>query len=285
MKPWVLLTLAAGSSHFLFFLQHCVAGRLNEDRIAKLDLIGFDWGREVSEEARYKNNNKSKNEEFWQQMYQRLVQFQEQEGHCNVPQSKNVDRSLASWVSDQRRRRNKHEMRPDRIELLDAIGFRWNLGQDRLDELWMRRYSELKRILDGDEEQKVTLAVRVWVENQREEYAKGRLDANREALLREIDFVFDTDQPAEQMWAHHEEKTSRRKTSRGVAGEEEWMENYNELREFVATTGTAYLSLRVHRSNQKLYRWMHYQRKLYTNGSLLPHRKNLLDEIDWGLDA
>jgi len=187
-----------------FFKNKRSEGTLSEDRIAKLDHIGFDWGKEISQERKNKNDNKSKNEEFWQKMYQRLVKYKEQEGDCNVPTAYDADTSLGHWVDTQRR--NTDNMKEHRKELLDAIGFRWG-PHDMWEESWMRRYNNFKRILDGAEQ--IDTFAHHWAERQREEYAKGRMNAKREALLREINFIFDTDQPVEQMWSTVKEDSKR----------------------------------------------------------------------------
>jgi Helicase associated domain len=59
-------------------------------------------------------------------MYERLVAFHREKGHCRVPQNYKGDPQLASWVKNLRRNRRPGKILCDEnVRKLDAIGFCW----------------------------------------------------------------------------------------------------------------------------------------------------------------
>jgi len=85
---------------------------LSDERISKLDSIGFTW--------------KAKN---WDDMFERLLEYKLKHGDCLVPQYFKEDLKLGTWVIHQRSR--KSALSEDRIERLDAIGFAWRVQRGR----------------------------------------------------------------------------------------------------------------------------------------------------------
>mmetsp|Transcript_24409 Transcript_24409/g.37594 ORF Transcript_24409/g.37594 Transcript_24409/m.37594 type:complete len:438 (+) Transcript_24409:132-1445(+) len=85
---------------------------LSDERISKLDSIGFTW--------------KAKK---WDDMYERLLEYKLKYGDCLVPQYCKEDLKLGTWVIHQRSR--KSTLSGDRIERLDAIGFAWRVQRGR----------------------------------------------------------------------------------------------------------------------------------------------------------
>mmetsp|Transcript_2126 Transcript_2126/g.3267 ORF Transcript_2126/g.3267 Transcript_2126/m.3267 type:complete len:542 (-) Transcript_2126:127-1752(-) len=102
--------------------------QLTPDRIELLEKAGFIW-----------NVTDLK----WQEMYQKLVSFRGQEGHCNVPDRYPPDQPLANWVARQRKeyqllcdqnvnnevdekgRTRRMRMTQERLKFLNDIGFQW----------------------------------------------------------------------------------------------------------------------------------------------------------------
>jgi hypothetical protein len=67
----------------------------------------------------------------WHLQYKKLVEFQRQNGHCIVKIKGWKDagnKSLAIWVSNQRQTHVRNNMRLDRKELLDQLGFAWKVS-------------------------------------------------------------------------------------------------------------------------------------------------------------
>lgn len=84
---------------------------LPAQKIRLLDKIGFDWSlnRKVIVP--------------WRDMYARLTTFKKEYGHTRVPVKWGKDSKLGKWVS--RMRQEKENLYPERIMLLEAIGFDW----------------------------------------------------------------------------------------------------------------------------------------------------------------
>lgn len=64
-------------------------------------------------------------------------QFKEERGHCKVPKGYDNDKELANWVRNQRLERanmlrgHKNRMSEERLQKLDALGFKWSSPVDR----------------------------------------------------------------------------------------------------------------------------------------------------------
>ncbi|KAL7447868.1 hypothetical protein ACHAWC_000168, partial [Mediolabrus comicus] len=93
-------------------------GKLSKERIQLLDEIGFVWIT--------RNANTP-----WMDRYDELVAFKEKYGDTLVP----VRRSgpLGLWVDKQRQAYRKGELSKERIQLLDEIGFVWNVRAEQFD--------------------------------------------------------------------------------------------------------------------------------------------------------
>ena len=97
------------------------------ERAKRLDEIGFVW---MLVEPM-----------SWERMFAALVEFKKVHGHCNVPQKSREHKSLeqkrpqkageykrlGKWVNTQRTQHHRGKLRADRKQLLDSIGFVWNL--------------------------------------------------------------------------------------------------------------------------------------------------------------
>ncbi len=83
------------------------------ERAKRLDEIGFVW---VIVEPM-----------AWDKMFAALVEYKKVHNHCNVPQKAGEYKRLGKWVNTQRTRNFRGKLRADRKQLLDSIGFVWNL--------------------------------------------------------------------------------------------------------------------------------------------------------------
>ena len=101
-------------------------GRLAPDRFQRLDRLGFEWEPLAT---------------AWDDMFLTLAQFKERAGDCDVPHDLPYDQQLANWVIRQRLLRRQGRLAADRIERLDALGFKWSVLKTRtapLDEMFAR---------------------------------------------------------------------------------------------------------------------------------------------------
>ncbi len=90
-------------------------GRLSEERIQRLDEIGFVWDLEASLKS-----------SFWEDMFRLLVDYKREHGHCNVPRQWETNLNLANWVSNQRQAKKRGKLSLQQIDRLDDLGFLWN---------------------------------------------------------------------------------------------------------------------------------------------------------------
>ena len=92
---------------------------LKPERIAKLENIGFSWGRKYPDPP------------TWDEMFEKLSSFKKRTGNCNVPFNENNPSPLAKWIANQRyeyRRYRKgmdYIITDEQMGRLDGIGFTW----------------------------------------------------------------------------------------------------------------------------------------------------------------
>ena len=92
-------------------------GQLDQERIARLDAIGFTWDLR---------------RERWDAMFAALDDFRRATGHCDVPQSWAENRKLGNWVMMQRTAYKAGRLDGQQLERLQAIGFRFSIVGDRI---------------------------------------------------------------------------------------------------------------------------------------------------------
>jgi superfamily II DNA or RNA helicase len=85
--------------------------QITSDRIERLNAIGFQWDPFSS---------------AWDKNFAKLLAFKELHGHTNVP-STYADKQLKNWVILQRWNRREGTLSPDRVKLLEEIGFVWDV--------------------------------------------------------------------------------------------------------------------------------------------------------------
>ena len=92
---------------------------MTTERIADLEKIGFEWGLG--------------NDSLWQTVYEELIAYKQQNGHCNVPRRYAQNKPLGTWVQTQRHQHGllckgkPSHMTTERIAALEKIGFEWRL--------------------------------------------------------------------------------------------------------------------------------------------------------------
>ena len=115
-------------------------GRLTEERIRRLEDLGFVWSLR----------------DDWQKHYDELKEFKKENAHCNVPARYAKNRRLGIFVSSQRQQykvlqkltpseKQNVRLNEERIKLLNDLGFTWTLrSRDTPSEMWNQKVSELK---------------------------------------------------------------------------------------------------------------------------------------------
>ena len=166
---------------------------MTTERIEMLEKIGFVW---------------NKNKANWLEMYDKLIKYKEEHHHCNVSKGDKDHKQLGLWVKSQRKAyallkkgtQSAMTNEPERIEMLEKIGFVWN--KNKAD--WLEMYDKLVEykeehhhcnVSKGDKDHK---QLGQWVVNQRADYArlkKGTQSAmtnepERIEMLEKIGFVW-----------------------------------------------------------------------------------------------
>lgn len=149
-------------------------GKLSAERLAKLNEIRFPW---------------SVQEGYWMKMYQALVDFKRQFGHTRVAHEWARNRQLAAWVY--RMKLNRAKLTPQKVELLNMIGFDWHLTRKTM-VAWELMYERLRQFKQKYGHTRVPVKwsqdpkLGKWVSRMRQE--KDKLDPERMAALNNIAF-------------------------------------------------------------------------------------------------
>jgi len=85
-------------------------GKLSEERLARLEALGFEWDSITAK---------------WEEMFQALVAFKKDKGHCRVPAKGSENSQLATWVGVQRQAFRGGKLSEVRVARLEALGFWW----------------------------------------------------------------------------------------------------------------------------------------------------------------
>ena len=80
---------------------------LSKERIARLDAEGFKWSKD----------------EDWKKRLAELTEYQQENGHCNVPANYPDNPKLVNWVHKQRRNQKIGKLSEERRKRLDRIKF------------------------------------------------------------------------------------------------------------------------------------------------------------------
>ena len=145
------------------FLQEGKHSHLTDERIQKLNRIGFVWDAQ---------------EAAWEEKFAELVEFKAAHGHTDVPKSWE-NQQLFWWVSVQRREYRKLKegkmtgITEERKQRLDGIGFEW---RSKKTYQWKIRLGELRDFYNENGVVPIPktkhLTLYSWVWNQKKEYNK-----------------------------------------------------------------------------------------------------------------
>lgn len=137
----------------------------------------------------------AKQETQWNLQYAKLLDYKQKNGDCIVPRgySKHDNKSrLGSWVNKQRNNHQHNTIRQDRKDLLDDIGFVWNVE----DHEWNLQYAKLVAFQRQHDHCLVPIryqqdeSLGIWVRTQRAFHTSHRMRQARKDLLSELGFVW-----------------------------------------------------------------------------------------------
>ena len=204
----------------------------------------------------------NKQEKKWNEMYIRLIAYNNTYQSTCVPSRCEDDPGLGNWVRKQRQLYNKNKLTKDRINRLNSIGFVWNL----LNPSWNEMYERLVAYKDQygstcvPNRYEIDSQLGMWVSHQRRLYNTNELPEERINQLNSIDFVWN-------------------------ARDARWMEMYARLvayKEKHNSTCVPRSSTNVpvrYKQNPQLGEWVSTQRLVFKKNTLSTQRVQLLDSI------
>jgi len=228
-------------------------GILVEDKIQKLDELGFDFhlAQSAIEKAA-----KTSTDEVWNQRFEELKEYKEKKGDTNVPHKYG---KLGFWVKNQRELFKTGELTEDRVNKLNELGFSWAMDWKKSNQdSWVQKYDELKEFKEKNGHCNVPFSSGMmgnWVIRQRKLYKQGRLSEDRVAKLNELGF----------QWSVFSQESYQ----------EMWDQKWRELRDWKEKAGHCNVSAK----SGKLGRWIAKQRDYYKKGMLSQERINKLNEL------
>lgn len=128
--------------------------------------------------------------ENWFERYGQLVAYKQKHGDCDMPARWDANQKLATWIVDQRVQKRNGNLEPEKVELLNRLGFDWNPWETN----WRGIYLELVKFQKRfghcrvPQNWKENNSLAHWVKTQRFDYAKGELHGGRISLLEKIGF-------------------------------------------------------------------------------------------------
>jgi len=235
------------------------ASNLPQDRIDRLNSIGFVW-------------KPNKNDQKWDDMFNRLKAFQAKNGHCLVP--KDVSPELHGWVRWQRALYKSENIETTRKEKLDSLDFEWDPTQSsrehrakKATKQWNASFEELVKYQKENGHCNVPVnygSLGFWVSTQRSRYRHAnhgdstrfnRLSQRQIDNLNSIGFSWEGD-----MYDIHWDAMCRR------------------LKEYKVSNGDCLVPSR-YKQDPELGQWVRVQRKLNNEGNILHPRKQALNAI------
>ena len=226
-------------------------GKLSEDRIRRLDAIGFCWAMRT---RRFLARD-------WDAMAAELAAFKNCFGHCNVPHGWRRNAELAAWLHGVRCSKRAGKLDEARVRQLDELGVVWEPGQSRWEEMcvllgqYKDRHGDCN--VPGTWPENPKLAK--WVKGLRACRKQGLLSADRVDRLSALGFEW--------------ERGSDRR----------WEAMYAELAQYARLHGHCCVSTTSEES-RKLGNWVRTQRTGRRQGALPPERIRRLESLGFTWD-
>ena len=161
-------------------------GKLDSNKKAKLDALGFSWKTGNSEV----DNRK---EAVWFERLNDATNFRKENGHCLIPYNYETTDGikLGGWVNIQRAKYRNGELAKDRVKMLNEIDFVWEPNEQAWYkalakfEAYKAKTGSTKISLDyKDEDDQYTLGA--WVSKQSKLLKSGKLDKKQADALKSV---------------------------------------------------------------------------------------------------
>jgi hypothetical protein len=226
-------------------------GKLDEQRIRRLDEIGFAWSLRTRRFAA----------RDWDAMVAELAEFKDRHGHANVPHGCREAPELAAWLHGVRCSRRSGRLDADRVAQLDGLGVVWEPEQNRWEEMFAALVDFKKQEghcnVPGTWTRDPKLAK--WVIGLRAARKRNTLERERVEQLESLGFEWE----------------------RG--SDSRWDAMYDELTKYKRAHGHCRVSS-VAGDHQKLGNWVRTQRTRFRQGALLQDQVRRLNELGFTWD-
>ncbi len=216
-----------------------VVGILTNDRISKLEAIGFEWHPETA---------------TWNKMLFLLKEYKSRYGDCRVPSSYQ-NNELSHWVKNQRSNYAKGILTKEKISSLESLGFDWDITSSE----WNRMFESLKdfKIQHGhchvNRLNPELKRLANWIQTQRSSYKSEKLSSLKIELLESLGLK----------WNPFSSK---------------WDLMFESLKQYKLKHGDCLVSV-LSETHKDLGSWVSVQRRRYTLGKLSPDRIARLNDI------
>ena len=216
---------------------------LSEEQKSRLKAIGMQFGV-------------SKVEQLWQQNFEELKRFYEQNGHINVPKNHLTSdgKKLNVWVQRQRVSRQNGTLSDEQITLLDDVGMEW---RNIADAAYETGFEHLETYIAEHNTSNIPLNTECqdgyklgrWLSNCKTKYRSGKLPKKHITHF-------------EQLGVQLEKSDA-------------WEERFREVKAFIEKNGDTYIPKGTYsESGHDLFLWASDQRKFDKKGMLSEERKS-----------
>ena len=222
---------------------------LTEDKIKRLDILGFRWG--------------DKSEKLWNDGFQALCDYYRQHNSFRVPADyiSPTGVKLQAWIGSQRAKYKKGKLTDEQIKRFQSIGFDLEGFAS-----WEDRFQLAKAYYDGHGDLDMPanyevngVQLRSWLKKQKKKItgnAPSKITPEQVEKLRSIGLL--DEQSAE---------------------EKKWLQRYEIAKAYYEENGNLKLSKGCIIDGFNLRTWVYMQKKKRRNGELSKERIDLLDAI------
>ena len=159
--------------------------QLSQEKIDLLNKLEFDWT----------GLNHYKNQHRWLTFYKRLKK--KADVNFTVSNKDDEDYDLYEWCATQRLRYQKGQLQPNRLELLEELGFKFHIKDIGYNQSWLNKYNQYKQFVEEEgfenrkKMRKECKTLVNWVNFQRKKYKNNQLEVAKIQLLNEIGFQWE----------------------------------------------------------------------------------------------
>jgi hypothetical protein len=151
-----------------------------DDRKQLLEELRFVWKVDKADA------DASLSQREWDEQLDRIKQFKEQFGHCDVPGSF-TKWGLGIWLCVQRAAARKGQLDIRRVHKLQSVGVTW---ENKLDQRWEGRFLQLKALKEKHVAPSESIELKKWIVNQQTFQKNGTLHPARKARLDAVGFAW-----------------------------------------------------------------------------------------------